>query len=510
MFSFFKKPVIAPENVPLPESPPRSRVIQESDPSQVASGSHVRTQLRTPSPSIASGSAANGAHPSPAPTVSTTSNRGVSPTRPIEASPGDVPLPTPTPESLSALISSVPAKILYVYTLSRIPDASEDTIKTLAAFFDTLAPPPKLHCLRCHKDFVEVENDDRSCLVPHDDDSAEVERVGRGVALEARRTAAGTEYETLWGCCGKITEGNGDQGPPDGFCYEGKHTTDVKRARFRADSTPQDDKLVSCLRHNCHGIRDTMPRSARKRARPRVTYKESDDDNGSEGEADSGMEEMVKKSTGKAKPQSKAQPKGKGKAKEVEEDKMDVDEEGEGGEPDSASRAGSVRGKGKSKAKPPANPATPSSVPKRRGRPPKAKAPTKDSDVESVAASVKSAPATTKRRGRQPKSKMYVSDSEEEREERGRSVGPRGNGSKPVSVSGSPSRAPPTTTGPPRTRSQSRTRVQAMVSRLEASATTITSVPKTPLKPTSSRAKAAETEVDEEEAQPKKRRKVAS
>lgn len=78
--------------------------------------------------------------------------------------------------------------------------------------------------MRCHKDFVEVENDDRSCLVPHDDDSAEVERVGRGTGLEARRTAGGTEYETLWGCCGKTTEGNGDQGPPDGFCYEGRHT----------------------------------------------------------------------------------------------------------------------------------------------------------------------------------------------------------------------------------------------------------------------------------------------
>ncbi|TCD59968.1 hypothetical protein EIP91_010958 [Steccherinum ochraceum] len=507
MFSFFsRKPAAAPEDVPLPDSspPPESRIIQDIDPSQAASSSHVQVQLRTPSPSIASGSAANGAHPSPAPTASTSSHRAASPTRPAEIAPVDAVVAPPTPESLSSLISSVPAKTLHAYTLSRIPGASEDAIKTLASFFDTLAPPPKLHCMRCHKDFMEVENDDRSCLVPHDDESAEVERVGRGTGLEARRTAGGTEYETLWGCCGKTTEGNGDQGPPDGFCYEGKHTTDIKRARFRADSTPQDDKLVSCLRLNCHGIRDTMPRSsARKRPRSRVVYKEAtSDEDGSEGEADSGMEELAKKSSGgKGKPKSKAPTKGKGKAKEVDEDKMDVDEDD--GEPDSASRAGSVRGKGKAKAKPPANPTTPSSAPKRRGRPPKSKvAAPKDSDAESVAASVKSAPATTKRRGRQPKSKMYVSDSEEER---GRSVGPRGSASKPVSTAASPTRAPPQQPNLPlRTRSQSRTRVQSMVSRLEAS-TSSNNVTKTP----SSRAKAAEADYDDE-GQPKKRRKVVS
>jgi len=71
----------------------------------------------------------------------------------------------------------------------------------------------------------------------------------------------GSEYETLWQCCGKTVEGDGDQGPPDGWCYEGKHTTDIRRARWRADSTPQDDKLVSCLRKNCHNIRPTLASS---------------------------------------------------------------------------------------------------------------------------------------------------------------------------------------------------------------------------------------------------------
>lgn len=42
-------------------------------------------------------------------------------------------------------------------------------------------------------------------------------------------------------------------GPPDGWCYEGRHTTDTKRARFRADSTIHDDKLMTCVAAGCHG-----------------------------------------------------------------------------------------------------------------------------------------------------------------------------------------------------------------------------------------------------------------
>lgn len=35
---------------------------------------------------------------------------------------------------------------------------------------------------------------------------------------------ADTQYETLYNCCGRTVEGEGDMGPPDGWCYEGKHT----------------------------------------------------------------------------------------------------------------------------------------------------------------------------------------------------------------------------------------------------------------------------------------------
>lgn len=71
-------------------------------------------------------------------------------------------------------------------------------------------------------------------------------------------------------------EGTGDMGPPDGWCYEGRHTTDTKRARFRADSTIHDDKLFSCAVSGCHGRKrkrsvsvssDDMSASIRKKVK---------------------------------------------------------------------------------------------------------------------------------------------------------------------------------------------------------------------------------------------------
>jgi hypothetical protein len=121
-------------------------------------------------------------------------------------------------ESLDALISSIPAKILHEYTVSHLRNASPPTLFALSTFFSALSPPELLHCVRCHKEYFEVENSDRSCLVAHDDDSAEVERVGAGKARASGKAGAG--YETLWGCCGKVTEGDGSEGPPDGWCYE--------------------------------------------------------------------------------------------------------------------------------------------------------------------------------------------------------------------------------------------------------------------------------------------------
>ncbi|KAJ7166890.1 hypothetical protein C8R46DRAFT_1095541, partial [Mycena filopes] len=134
-----------------------------------------------------------------------------------------------------------PQRASVPYTLAHLSTASPQTLTYLSSFFSALEVPPTLHCVRCHKGYFDVENTDpdRSCLVGHDDDSAEVERVGKGAG-----------YETLFGCCGKTVVGAGDMGPPDG----------------RGDA-----HRSSCARLNCH---DPLG-SARKRSR-RVYSDDSD------------------------------------------------------------------------------------------------------------------------------------------------------------------------------------------------------------------------------------------
>ncbi|EJF62271.1 hypothetical protein DICSQDRAFT_169303 [Dichomitus squalens LYAD-421 SS1] len=465
VFGFFaRKAQPPPETVPLPPSPTASTSVNvnPSPPSKV----EKNVQLRTPSPSVESASVAKVRSASPSTKIARLSieERQASPTRrgslpgpnpftAIAPNPAFVP-PEPTVESLTTHIAAIPPKVLHAYVLARIPNVPEDTLPTLAALFAELAPPPKVHCVRCHKDYVEVENDDRSCLVPHDDESAEVERVGTARRAGRVPGTVGATFETLWGCCGKVVEGDGDQGPPDGWCYEGMHTTDIKRARFRADSTPHDDRLVSCLRLNCHGIRATMPRGARSvRKRPRsVNLKEaSTEEDESEGEPDSGVDEIVGKTasaSGRGRPKgSKNKDKGKGKGKarataadadedEDEHDQMDVDEP----QAESASVAGSVRGRGrppKSKTQPPGSAA------KRRARVMDPRVvPGTDGEDDDDVQSVRSAPTAEaqKRRGRAPKSKATISDSDREAE------GHPHTPAKRVSA------------GKPRTRSLSRTR----------------------------------------------------
>ncbi|KAI0089213.1 hypothetical protein BDY19DRAFT_131712 [Irpex rosettiformis] len=480
-----------PTNVPLPSSPPPI----ETD---LSASTTDMQQLRTPSPSIDSASIARG-RTSPAPTTTNNTSYSAS-TRQISEAPilptpiaTDPPQPAllPTSESIAKLIKTVPPKTLHAYVLEQLPSVSADILESLCAFFNTMTPPPKLHCVRCHKDFTEVENDDRSCLVPHDDESAEVERVGRS----STTTTQATTYETLWGCCGKTSEGDGSQGPPEGWCYEGKHTTDAKRARFRADSTPQDDKLTSCMRLNCHGIRDRRPgRATSTRKRVQRVYKEAaTDEEGSEGESDSGMEEITGKGKAKAGPARKKKPatqKGKARAgvkdKEKEgqgEDKMEVDG-------DSSKVAGSSEARS-----PAAVVATPTSAPpKRRGRPPKRKAdePPNEDGTES-AGTVTPAP---KRKGRTPKSKPLIEDSDVEPNVAGRS-------------SPSPTRGGNRT---PRPSSLSRGRQVGNVSRIAAEFNKKSDRPI----PSKSRLGITTTTVGDEDVemvdslQPKKKRKIAS
>jgi len=148
-------------------------------------------------------------------------------------------------ETLRALVKGCPVKTVYDYVISQLdvgeslilyfssnlfvliripppfPPASPTELRALSTFFAALTPPDQLHCVRCHKWFYEVENDDRGCTMAHDDESAEVEHIGYG-------NKRGGAYETRWDCCGRTVEGSGDLGPPSGWCYEGKHTASCR------------------------------------------------------------------------------------------------------------------------------------------------------------------------------------------------------------------------------------------------------------------------------------------
>ncbi|KAF9035418.1 hypothetical protein BDZ89DRAFT_1157802 [Hymenopellis radicata] len=302
----------------------------------------TQAQLRTPSPSVDGHLVISGpvspppATPSPPPDASTSA-------------------PT-TSEGLATLISSIPPQTLHTYTLTRLESSSAPpsptTISSLNTFFSKLEPPPKLHCIRCHKFYYDVENSDRSCLVPHDDDSADVERVGG-------------RYETLYGCCGKTVEGDGDMGPPDGYCYEGKHTTDPKRARFRADSTIHDDKLTSCTSLKCfapptpsspsqssESVTSRRRTTTRKRARPQSMAQKAEEDEAEDVTVANDTETASVLGT----PSSAAKPRRKKRAKTTSADKafkpsLASDEDEEMDIDDAASSASKPKRKSRPRAK---------------------------------------------------------------------------------------------------------------------------------------------------------------
>ena len=73
--------------------------------------------------------------------------------------------------------------------------------------------------------------------------------------------------------------------------------TDAKRARFRADSTLQDDKLSSCARLRCNGL----PRSTRKRARSDDNT-DVEDDEDADSSASVGLSASPRSSVGAKRP----------------------------------------------------------------------------------------------------------------------------------------------------------------------------------------------------------------
>ncbi|KAF9014630.1 hypothetical protein BDZ89DRAFT_444209 [Hymenopellis radicata] len=154
-------------------------------------------------------------------------------------------------------------------------------------------------------------------------------------------------------------------GPPDGYCYEGKHTTDPKRARFRADSTIHDDKLTSCTSLKCfapptpsspsqssESVTSRRRTTTRKRARPQSMAQKAEEDETEDVTVANDTETASVLGT----PSSAAKPRRKKRAKTTSADKafkpsLASDEDEEMDIDDAASSASKPKRKSRPRAK---------------------------------------------------------------------------------------------------------------------------------------------------------------
>ena len=129
-------------------------------------------------------------------------------------------------DKLYKRVASVPLQTLQSHTLNEIKrlrsansgnKGDGEDLDVLTRFFAKLYRPPTLHCVRCHQSYVEVENDDRSCVIDeHDPDNVDFVQ---GTGWD--------KYDTVWRCCERRTEGY-EGSEPDEPCFEGRHTvTDI-------------------------------------------------------------------------------------------------------------------------------------------------------------------------------------------------------------------------------------------------------------------------------------------
>ena len=83
------------------------------------------------------------------------------------------PKPEPVPETpeqaalsaLKATVRSYPPKSFHDALLHRLDSATPEQVSVLASLLEGLTPPLQLHCARCHHDYYEEDNGDRSCIM---------------------------------------------------------------------------------------------------------------------------------------------------------------------------------------------------------------------------------------------------------------------------------------------------------------------------------------------------------
>ena len=90
-------------------------------------------------------------------------------------------------DDLKTLIAQIPPSTLRNFVLSRLDSPSQELVDSLRLVFTGLRIPETLHCLRCHTDYVEDDNTNTSCQMPHDDEERDDDN-----------------YDIVrWPCCGE-------------------------------------------------------------------------------------------------------------------------------------------------------------------------------------------------------------------------------------------------------------------------------------------------------------------
>ncbi|KAF8060880.1 hypothetical protein FPV67DRAFT_1511938 [Lyophyllum atratum] len=129
--------------------------------------------------------------------------------------------PRSTVESL--LKSSTPESV-HTCLLETIKKASPGQLEGLSSLLAPLTPKSKelVHCVRCHEEYRESENNEEACQIEHDDDGEDEEF-----------SSDEGEPRFVRSCCMDVWDGEDDSYQP--YCVEDCHTTDPTEVQYHDD-----------------------------------------------------------------------------------------------------------------------------------------------------------------------------------------------------------------------------------------------------------------------------------
>ncbi|KAF8605086.1 hypothetical protein BDV93DRAFT_72764 [Ceratobasidium sp. AG-I] len=132
---------------------------------------------------------------------------------------------------------------------SATPEQARIVSSLLRPFLLSFAEP--LHCVRCHKDYVEAENSNEACEIKHmgteevddeddeDDEDYGVRRVPYGMGIQKMRYI----------CCDEEFE-YGEEDKNEICCTE-RHTTNTDEVEYTLEGEFEDNWVVTCEESGC-------------------------------------------------------------------------------------------------------------------------------------------------------------------------------------------------------------------------------------------------------------------